>query len=59
LKLSRELGKHNGEAPQQKEEAHFKIKVLKTENYETGIMAATLRSHKTDASITRRGFCEF
>jgi len=35
LKLSRELGKHNGEAPQQKEEAHFKIKVLKTENHET------------------------
>jgi len=42
LKLSRELGKHNGEAPQQKEEAHFKIKVLKTENYETGIMAAII-----------------
>lgn len=43
MKLTRELGKHKGEAqPQQKEETHFTIKVLKTENHKTGIVTAII-----------------
>lgn len=46
MKLTRELGKHKGEAQtQQKEETRFTIKVPKTENHKTGIVTAIIYKH--------------